>query len=131
MHTLIPMLDLTLIWTTVGGELLRSRCIPLVAMCSQSHTHQRSTDLMSCMCVKIKSLPHMYHLMCLRVILRYVVIVCVSHGVLVLYCTTNKIICIKVVNVRCLLYRLPSLPLTHPLTLPLSAIASTKYLCLY
>ena len=76
MHTLIPMLDLTLIWTTVGGELLRSRCISLVAMCSQSHTHQRSTDLMSCMCVKIKSLPHMYHLICLRVTLRYVVIVC-------------------------------------------------------
>ncbi len=74
----------------------------------------------------------MYHLMCLRVTLRYVVIVCVSHGVRVLYCTTNKIIRIKVVPVRCcLLYRLPSLPLTHPLTLPLSAIASTKYLCVY
>ncbi len=73
----------------------------------------------------------MYHLMCLSVPLRYVVIVCVSHEVQVLYCTTNKIIRIKVVHVRCLLYRLPSLPLTHPLTLPLSAVASTEYLCVY
>ncbi len=77
----------------------------------------------------------MYHLMCLRIPLRYVVIVCVSHGarVHVLYCTTNKIIRIKVVHVRSmlLLCRLPSLPLTHPLTLPLSAIASTEYLCVY
>ena len=73
----------------------------------------------------------MYHLMCLRLELRYVVIVCVSHEVQVLYCTTNKIIRIKVVHVRCLLYRLPSLPLTHPLTLPLSAIASIEYLCVY